>query len=170
MLAIFIKNVVFQYKLAVVLAETRDLQLEKMKEKIVWKMIKILRRTSVSGNIIRNRSKSRSSSISRISNISCSSIISSSSRSNNIVSNNISNNTHSSRSRNIVAMRLAIGLILLTYGRKTRDALGIFKYLGGRQVSRYVRCQKVPIPYVGWKTRFAKFTRMRYIRASRPIT
>jgi len=42
MLAIFIKNVVFQYKLAVVLAETRDLHLEKMRERFAWKTSKIL--------------------------------------------------------------------------------------------------------------------------------
>jgi len=138
MLTIFIKNVVFQYKLAVVLAETRDPHLEKMKERISWKTNKILRRTSES-------------------NINICSTISSGSGSNN------------SRSRSIIA-RLAIDLILLSYGRKTRVGLGISKYSGRRRVSRYVRCPKVPIPYVGWKTRFEKFTRMRYIRANRPIT
>jgi len=46
MLSIFNKNVVFQYKL--MLAERRDLHLDKMRERFARKTSKILRRTSMS--------------------------------------------------------------------------------------------------------------------------
>jgi len=122
---------------------------------------------STSNSSSSNRSSSISCSI-RSSSISCS--IRSSSSSRNNIASNISGNSRSRTSSNIGNTRLAIGLILLNYGRKMRVVLGIFEYSEGRRVLRYVRCPKVPIPFGGWKTRFTKFTRMRYIRANRTIT
>jgi len=152
MLAIFNKNVVFQFKLAVVLAKTRDLHLGKMRVRFAWKTSKILRRTSMSSincNTNNNSSSSCSSSSSSSNKNNNNKSESTSSRFGRSTTNNIlSNNSSNSRSRSSI-VRLAIDLILSNYRRKTRVGLGIFKYSGGRRVSQYVRCPKVPIPYVG---------------------
>jgi len=96
MLSIFNKNVIFQYKLAVVLAETRDLHLGKMRERFARKTSKILRKTSVSS--INYNTSNRSS----------------------IVSNNSSNSRSRSSSNISIAKLAIIILILLNYGRKMR--------------------------------------------------
>jgi len=108
----FNKNDVFQHKLAVVLAETRELHLGKMRER---KASKILR--AASARDINRSISSRS--------------IGSSSRS----STNNSRSSIVSSSSNINVARLAIILIILNYGRKTRVVLEIFEYSEGRQIS-----------------------------------
>jgi len=102
MLSIFNKNVVFQYKLAVMLTETRELHLGKMRGRFARKANKILREASVSG-INRNTSSRSTCGRNSINN----------SRS------SIANRSRSSSNISVVT-RLAIILIILLRAENSR--------------------------------------------------